>query len=63
METVITIWLALAGLYYFGVAILHLAKKLPAVVGFIVLLPAMPFIVAYRDRKEHPARARFIGIG
>lgn len=60
MGTLITIWLALMGIYYLCVATLRLAVKLPAAVVTIVTLPAMPFIVAYRDRAEHPNRAKAI---
>lgn len=60
MGTLITIWLAVMGIYYLCVATLRLAVKLPAAVVVIVTLPAMPFIVAYRDRVEHPNRAKTI---
>lgn len=58
--TMITIWLALMGVYYLCVAGMRLALKLPAAVVFIVCLPAMPFIVAYRNREEHPIQAKAI---
>lgn len=58
--TMITIWLALMGFYYLCVAGMRLALKLPAAVVFIVCLPAMPFIVAYRNREEHPTQAKAI---
>lgn len=60
MGTLITIWLALMGIYYLCVATLRLAVKLPAVVTFVVCLPAMPFIVAYRNRAGHPIQAKAI---
>lgn len=60
MGTLITIWLAVMGIYYLCVATLRLAVKLPAAVMMIVTLPALPFIVAYRDRAEHPNRAKTI---
>ena len=60
MGTLITIWFAVMGIYYLCVATLRLAVKLPAVVLFIILLPAMPFIVAYRNRVEHPILAKGI---
>lgn len=60
MGTLITIWFVVMGFYYLCVAMLRLAVKLPAVVIFIILLPAMPFIVAYRNRAEHPILAKSI---
>ena len=60
MGTLITIWLVLMGLYYLCIVCFHIALKLPVIVAFIVCLPAMPFIVAYRNRKEHPIQAKFI---
>ena len=60
MGTLITIWFAVMGFYYLCVATLRLAVKLPAVVMFIILVPAMPFIVAYRNRVEHPIQAKTI---
>ena len=60
MELLITIWLALMGIYFLCVAGMRLALMLPAVVIFIICLPAMPFIVAYRNRKEHPIQAKAI---
>ena len=55
--TLITIWLVVMGIYYLCVAMLQLAIKLPAIVIFVLTLPAMPFIVAYRNRVEHPIQA------
>lgn len=62
MGTILTIWLALMGTYYLSVAGMRLALKLPAAVTFVVCLPAMPFVVAYRNRVEHPGQARAIYI-
>ena len=58
MGTLITIWLVLMGLYYFCIIGLRIALKLPIILAFIICFPAMPFIVAYRNRKEHPAQAK-----
>lgn len=58
--TMITIWLALMGCYYLCVVLLRLALKLPAAVVFVVCLPAMPFVVAFRNREEHPIQAKAI---
>lgn len=60
MGTLITIWLAVMGLYYLCLAGMRLACKLPAVVTTIVTLPAMPFIVAYRNKSESPNQAKAI---
>ncbi|MCC8170955.1 MAG: hypothetical protein LIP00_04035 [Parabacteroides sp.] len=60
MGTLITLWLVVAGGYYLCIAGLRLAWKLPAIAVFIVCLPAMPFVVAYRNRKEHPVQAKII---
>ena len=60
MGTLITIWFVVMGIYYLGVATVRLAIKLPAVVIFVLTLPAMPFIVAYRNRVEHPILAKGI---
>lgn len=58
LTTLITIWLVVMGIYYLCVAMLQLAIKLPAAVIFVLTLPAMPFIVAYRNRAEHPIQAK-----
>ena len=50
----------LAGICAAGLRVL---QALPVVVLFILCLPAWPFIVAYRNRKEHPAQAKIIYIG
>ena len=60
MGTLITIWFVVMGIYFLGGAMLRLAIKLPSVVLFIILLPVMPFIVAYRNRAEHPILAKGI---
>lgn len=56
----ITIWFVLTGIYYLLVAGMRIAVTLPAAVLFVVCLPAMPFIVAYRNRREHPTLAKAI---
>lgn len=56
--TILTIWFVLMGIYYLCAILLHLAVKLPAIIAFVVCLPAMPFIVARRNRKEHPVQAK-----
>ena len=48
------------GAYYVCVAGLRLAVKLPAAAVFVLCLPAMPFVVAYRNRSQHPGQARAI---
>lgn len=48
------------GIYYLLVAGMRLALKLPAAVIFVVCLPAMPFIVAYRNRQQNPIQAKAI---
>ena len=60
MGTLITIWLVVTGIYYLCVVMLRLAVKLPAIIAIIITLPAMPFIVAYRNRAEHPYQAKAI---
>lgn len=60
MGTFITIWFTLIGIYYLCVAVTRIAFKLPVTMAFILALPAMPFIVAYRNRKEHPIQAKTI---
>lgn len=55
-----TIWLVAMGIYYLGAVCLCLVKKLPAAVAFVVFLPAIPFIVAWRSRNEHPVMAKMI---
>lgn len=45
------------GIYYLCVGLLRLAVKLPAAVAFVVTLPAMPFIVAWRTRSDSPMQA------
>lgn len=63
MGTIVAIWLILVGGYYLCVAAFRLAIKLPVLVFYAVCLPAMPFIVAYRNRAEHPTMAKIIYIG
>lgn len=60
--TMITIWLLLMGIYYLCVAGFRIVVSLPKIVSFVLLLPAMPFVVAYRNRKERPGQAKAIYI-
>lgn len=60
MGTLLTIWFAVIGIYCLCVATLRLALKLPAIAIFIILLPVWPFIVAYRNRAEHPIQSKAI---
>lgn len=60
--TIITIWFVVMGCYYLCVAGMRLAFKLPAAVAFVVCLPAMPFIVAWRNRQQHPVQTKIICI-
>lgn len=58
--TIITIWVVALGCYYLCAAGMRLALKLPAAVAFAVCLPAMPFIVAWRNRQQHPAQTKVL---
>ncbi|WP_418450188.1 hypothetical protein [Alistipes sp.] len=58
--TIIMIWFVVMGCYYLCVALLRLAIKLPAAAVFVVCLPAMPFIVAYRNRQQHPIQTKIL---
>lgn len=60
MGTLLTVWLVVTGFYYLCTGAVRVAFKLPAAVVFMVCLPAMPFIVAYRNRKKHPFQAKVI---
>ena len=63
ISTMITTWFVVMSIYYLWVlcvGLMRLAIKLPAIVVFIILLPVMPFIVAYRNRVEHPIQAKVI---
>lgn len=46
--------------YYFCVVCLRFALKLSAAVAFVVSLPVMPFVVAYRNRSKSPDLAKAI---
>lgn len=56
----IMLWFVVMGCYYLCVAGLRLALKLPAAVAFVVCLPAMPFIVAWRNRQQHPVQTKIL---
>lgn len=58
--TLIIAWLVIMGLYYLFAVGLRLAIKLPALALKIIILPAMPFIVAYRSREKHPVQAKVV---
>ena len=60
LMTIIAIWFVVTGIYYLCAVMMRLAIKLPAIALFIILLPAMPFIVAYRNRVEHPIQAKVL---
>ncbi len=60
LGTLIIIWFAVMGIYYLCVGVFRLSIALPAIALFIILLPVMPFIVAYRNRVEHPIQAKVI---
>lgn len=60
MGTVITIWLVLGAIYYISLLLFRGMLLLPKAVFYIVCLPVMPFIVAYRNRKEQPKAAKAI---
>ena len=46
--------------YYLCVTVFRLAVTIPVRLAFLVCLPVMPFVVAYRNRKEHPVLAKTI---
>lgn len=54
------VWFVVMGCCCVCAAVLRLAVKLPAAVLFAVCLPAMPFIVAWRNRQQHPIQAKII---
>lgn len=60
MGTILSIWLLVMGVYYLCMVLFRLVLKIPAIAIILVCLPIMPFIVAYRNREEHPVQARFI---
>ena len=60
MNMLITAWLLVAGIYCLCTAGLRIAAILPRVAVFLVTLPAQPFLVAWRNRKEAPFQARAI---
>lgn len=62
MGTLLTLWFIGSGIWYLCTAILHLLCKLPAAAVFLLALPAMPFVVAHRNRTEHPVQAKIIRI-
>lgn len=60
MAAWLILWFAVMGVYYLCAATLHIAVRLPRAVVFVVCLPAMPFIVAWRSRREHPVQSRVV---
>ncbi len=62
LSIIVTVWLACMGLYYGGVFLFRSALYVPAAVAFVVCLPAMPFIVAWRTRHETPGKTKALYI-
>ncbi len=58
--TLITCWFILVGCYLLFMAGLRLAWKLPAAIAFVVCLPALPFVVAWRNRRQHPVQSKIL---
>ncbi|MEG2758834.1 MAG: hypothetical protein RR908_03045 [Rikenellaceae bacterium] len=60
MGTLITIWLVVMLIYYISMSLFRSLILLPKAIYYIVCLPAMPFIVAYRNKEEQPKAAKAI---
>ena len=54
INTLFGIWLVVLGIYYLLKIASHVAVGLPMILVKIITLPVMPYIVAYRNREEHP---------
>lgn len=63
INTLFGIWLVVLGIYYLLKIAFHVAVGLPMILIKIITLPVMPFIVAYRNREEHPIQAKILYIG
>ncbi len=63
INTLFGIWLVVLGIYYLLKIASHVAVGLPMILIKIITLPVMPFIVAYRNREEHPIQAKILYIG
>jgi len=63
MGTFIVIYLLTLLCGYVFSVLISAVRYFPIVLFFTVLLPIMPFYVAYKNRKEHPTMAKFISIG
>ena len=60
INTLFGIWLVVLGVYYLLKIAFHVAVGLPMILIKIITLPVMPFIVAYRNREEHPIQSKML---
>ena len=54
----ITVWVIISAAYVWGV-VPYVLK----ILAVLICLPAIPFVVAYKNRERHPGQARFIFAG
>lgn len=59
----ITIWVFIASAYYVSRAVWNVVPYVPKILAVLICLPAIPFVVAYKNRERHPGQARFIFAG
>ena len=60
MGTFIVIYLLTVLCGYLLSVLFAAIRYFPAVLFYTILLPVLPFHVAYKNRKEHPAKAKII---
>jgi len=63
MGTFIVIYLLTALFGYLLSMLISAIRYLPVVLFYTILLPVLPFYVAYKNKKEHPVKAKIICIG
>lgn len=60
LNIILTAWMISTAIYYLCAIVMHIAIKLPVFIAKIIILPAMPFIAAYRNREKHPVQAKVV---
>ena len=59
----ITVWVIISAAYYVSRVVWGVVPYVLKILAVLVCLPAIPFVVAYKNRERHPGQARFIFAG
>jgi len=56
------VWLLCLGVFYVIAALVGIIKHLPDILFYTLLLPVLPFYVAYKNKKERPTASKILYI-